>query len=154
MSLFLFVSMFMFTACEFYDYDGFVRYNIPDELVGTVMLPEEWEIVTDEEGWIQFIDKTTGEVLAEQIDKNYKDYNEYNLKYSEFFPLEYGFGTGYSCGGQYYIWNTSTGIEIRTWDFYSDIETSYCIRLYILREDFSDEFLRQIASSYLYAGRE
>lgn len=150
------IAMSILAGYEFYDYDGFIRYDIPDELVGTVMLPEEWEIVIDDDGWIQIMDTSTEEVIAEEIQRCWysreKNYDENNPKYSEIFPLEYVWGTSHSNGGQYCSSNGSTGSEIWTWDFHSDIERYY-VRLYILREDFSKEFIQQIANSYRYIGR-
>lgn len=155
-SLYLTLSIGLLTACKVYNYAGFVRYDLPDDLVGTVMLPGQWETVTDKRGWIQFVDTTTGEVVAEQIRRvryrNDREEEERNSKYADLFPLEYVFGTGYSDGGQVYIWTIPSGIEIRTWQFYSDAN-NYCITLYILREDFTEDFIWQIAFSYRYVER-
>lgn len=147
----LMVILACLTGCI--NYEGYERVDLPNEQLGSVMLPENWEIVSNE-GWMTILNTDTEEVIAEELRQGYyinnTDERAYNPKYSGYAFVEYISGSGNSNGGQYSICKYNNGqleIELKTLSF-SGRDSRYDSTFYILQE-VSIDILSKIAKSYI-----
>ncbi len=68
-------------------YEGYQEVKIPDENIGSVMIPNNWEFVT-EAGWIYIVDSNTNDILAfEYARGNYYWVGTQNYDERQFNPL-------------------------------------------------------------------
>ena len=147
---------FLFYGCI--NYDGYRRVNLLDEQLGSVMLPENWEVTT-ENGYMYFLDADSGEVIAEEhfrgryyhIGNKTIDERRYNEKFENYVRVEGIEGSGNSNGGQYGVFLCMyEGKELvmrRLFFFGSD--SSFSLEMYVLQE-VSTDVLSKIAKSYEY----
>lgn len=152
----LFSICFLFSGCI--NYDGYRRVNLLDEQLGSVMLPENWEVTT-ENGYMYFLDADSGEVIAEEhfrgryyhIGNKTIDERRYNEKFENYVRVEGIEGSGNSNGGQYGVFLCMyEGKELvmrRLFFFGSD--SSFSLEMYVLQE-VSTDVLSKIAKSYEY----
>ena len=151
------VQFFFYSQCS-QDYDGYRRVNLPDEQLDSVMLPENWEVTT-ENGYMYFLDADSGEVIAEEhfrgmyyhIGTTTTAERRYNEKFENYVALEGREGSGNSNGGQYGVFLCMyEGKELvmrRLFFFGSD--SSFSLEMYVLQE-VSTDVLSKIAKSYEY----
>ena len=156
---------FLFSGCI--NYDGYRRVNLLDEQLGSVMLPENWEVTT-ENGYMYFLDADSGEVIAEEhfrgiyihdlyYDSNGKlceeitDERRYNEKFENYVESEGIEASGNSNGGQYGIFlcvYEGREFEMRSLLFIGT-NSHYSLEMYVLQA-VSTEVLSAIAKSYQY----
>ena len=152
----LFSICFLFSGCI--NYDGYRRVNLLDEQLGSVMLPENWEVTT-ENGYMYFLDADSGEVIAEEhfrgryyhIGNKTIDERRYNEKFENYVRVEGIEGSGNSNGGQYGVFLCMyEGKELvmrRLFFFF--LFSSFSLEMYVLQE-VSTDVLSKIAKSYEY----
>ena len=149
------VTFFCLTGCV--NYEGYKRVDIPNEQLGSVMLPENWEIIS-QEGWMTIFDAETKEIVAEElthgcfysIGGNYTDERVYNPKYSDYVLLEGITGSGNSNCGQYSIRKYNNGqsdVELKILYFFGR-DSNYCSE-FCMVQDVSIDVLSKIAKSYI-----
>lgn len=151
---------FSFSGCI--NYDGYRRVKLPDEQLGSVMLPENWEVTT-ENGYLCFKDADSGEIIAEEhfrgiyiydiyydIEK-ITDERVYNEKFKDYIELEGIEGSGNSNGGQYGIFRCMVeGKEMELGSLlFIGRNSNYSLEMYVIQE-VPSEVLSKIAKSYEY----
>ncbi len=159
-------QFFFYSQCS-QDYDGYRRVNLPDEQLGSVMLPENWEVTT-EDGYMYFLDADSGEVIAEEhfrgiyihdlyydssgkLCEEITDERRYNEKFENYVESEGIEASGNSNGGQYGIFlcmYEGREFEMRSLLFIGT-NSHYSLEMYVLQE-VSTEVLSAIAKSYQY----
>lgn len=156
-SIIALVQFFFYSQCS-QDYDGYRRVNLPDEQLGSVMLPENWEVTT-EDGYMYFLDADSGEVIAEEhfrgmyyhIGNTTTDERRYNEKFENYVWIEGIKGSGNSNGGQYGVFlcmYEGREFVMRRLYFFGG-NSNYSLEMYVLQE-VSTEVLSAIAKSYQY----
>ena len=150
-----FIACFVLASCT--NYDGYKRVKLPDDALGSVMLPNEW-VVTKENEKIQFVDANTGDVIAEEYYKGiYIHYGSgelidervYNEKFQNYIVIEGVEASGNSNGGQYEVFRCrieASEIKIGSLLFIGN-DSNYSLKMYTLHE-VPSEILSKIAKSY------
>lgn len=146
------------------NYEGYQRLKMPDEYLGTVMLPETWEILERDEAndFIRFADRESGNIIAEEYSRGiYISYGNgsvideriYNEKFKNYRLKESVESSGNSNGGQYSILRFLFEGEVietgRLWFSGYPGDSNYSVEFYFLCS-VEKETLSKIAKSYQY----
>ncbi|MGD9909853.1 MAG: hypothetical protein AB7U79_04510 [Candidatus Izemoplasmatales bacterium] len=134
--------------------NGYQKVNIPDEKLGSVELPLDWDFV-ESDGWISIINSDTQESLAiEEYHGMYGEwaYNEYFESYSriELISSDYSGSTG--AHFSLYRFSTPDGeMELYTIFMQSNNDPGYSTSFVFLVEAMDTTILQEIIASYSYA---
>lgn len=146
----------LLTSCK--DYLYYKDVEIPDENLGSVKIPNNWEFrIVDE--WIHIIDIENDETIGIQwykgiyyrIGQEIRDEREFNPYFEEYIILSSSFSSGNSNGSQ---WGTVSFKEenityaYRLIYFIGSLESSYLSEIVIISELIEDSVLSNVAKSY------
>ncbi len=140
------------------EYSGFREIKIPDESIGTVMLPDNWNFITDN-GWLYIEDSETGDIIAFQhsrglhywIASEEYDEREFNpsYEYEKIGVIDYITGNSNlsNCSlGEYII--DVENIQLYEIYFTSGQDYHYSIFFVFISDEIDLKILEKISKSY------
>lgn len=167
LKIFLLILVLGLSGCG---YEGYYKVKIPTDstLRGTIMIPNEWEFIT-EENIIKLIEKDTKEVIGEQIVQGHFEiisnidgnriYNEDKLAFNEYIkydiknPNNYEYVKGYSNAVYKYKFSENNQIfDVLDIGIYYDHDLGDYYLTLIIYADIEDEKLEKIIKSYSFGG--
>ncbi len=155
--LLLFVFLFIITGCE-NKYKNYKQVDLPDSKLGSIKIPINWELFTDNEGWINIKNVDNNLVIAKQylygeyymVGTTTYDTRIYNSYFQDYIFFNFELKSGNSNQGQWGIYsvenNQETFESIYLWFIGRD--SDYEIRIIIIDETIDSSIISNIAKSY------
>lgn len=152
------ISIFIITSACSNKYEGYKLVDLPDEKTGSLRIPNNWEIIVNDDGWINIIDGNTDSLLGVQyyygeyynIGKTNYDTRIYNPYFDNYNFIENAVKSGNSNQAQWGVYTLEVDeeqIEI-IYLFFSGKNSSYQIEVIIIEKTINSLILDKIAKSY------